>query len=266
MTFNDRFVSRYIAQAPLALALERSYECEILSRQKFERPILDLGCGDGVFATILFQEQVDTGIDPDASELSSAKRLSGYKELICCGGERIPKEDGSYKTILSNSVLEHIGPIQDVLKEARRILSDDGRMFITVPTHRFEQFTLINQMLCAFGLKERSKKFRSFFNRFWKHYHTYDAARWTRLFDESGFSVVSSREYNPKTTCLLHDGLVPLSIGSFLSRRFLRRWFLSPAVRRFYAPLLSALFAPVVRRFYPVSTEGGLIFFEIKKK
>jgi len=32
----------------MALAIERSLECELLSQQSFSRPILDLGCSDGL--------------------------------------------------------------------------------------------------------------------------------------------------------------------------------------------------------------------------
>ena len=63
--FKGNYLESYLRVAPAALAIERCFECEILSRQVFEPPVLDIGCGDGVFASVLFDEQVDLGIDPD---------------------------------------------------------------------------------------------------------------------------------------------------------------------------------------------------------
>ena len=140
-------ILEYISMAPLALAFERIVECRILSNKKFEHPLLDLGCGEGLFAKILFAEVIDTGVDPNARELSRAKELGAYKELIKCYGDKIPKPDGSYRTILSNSVIEHIPDIDPIFKEALRLLAPGGHMYITVPTNHFEKYTWISQIL-----------------------------------------------------------------------------------------------------------------------
>ena len=55
MRFKDNFLLNYLKKAPVPLAVERSLECEILSRQEFVRPILDIGCGEGIFASVLFR-------------------------------------------------------------------------------------------------------------------------------------------------------------------------------------------------------------------
>jgi hypothetical protein len=39
------FLYAYLDQAPTGLALMRAIECDLFSRQAFERPILDVGCG-----------------------------------------------------------------------------------------------------------------------------------------------------------------------------------------------------------------------------
>ena len=72
---------------PAPLAIERSHECDILPRQLFEHPILDVGCGDGLFSYCLFDEKLDTGIDPRTEELAHAQRYLGYEELIATTGD-----------------------------------------------------------------------------------------------------------------------------------------------------------------------------------
>ena len=265
MEFKDTFVRQYIKEAPLPLALKRSYECYILSRQKFEHPILDIGCGDGIFAAVLFDGKIDVGIDYDAGELDRAQKRGAYQELICCGAQQIPKQNGSFKTIFANSVLEHIIPIREVLKEARRLLADDGRVYLTLPTDKFDQYTVVNQCLVKLNMRTQAEGFRRSFNSFWKHYHCYNIEGWQKLFEECGLSVMRSREYNPKGSCLLNDLLVPFSFPSFLARKFLKRWFLFPNIRRFYSPILSDYFEKRILSQLKEDKDGGLVFFELKK-
>src|SRR4051794_9388664 len=104
MKFNDGFLASYIGVAPLALAFERVMECRILSSMPFERPILDIGCGEGLFARMLFAEKIDTGIDPNPHEIARAREWGVYTELLVCKGDAIAKPDGHYRTIFSNSV------------------------------------------------------------------------------------------------------------------------------------------------------------------
>src|SRR3954449_10499221 len=103
MRFNREFLGRYVSVAPIPLAIERSLECTILSQQNFQEPVLDIGCGDGLFASVLFAEKIDTGIDPNAVELEHAQRLGSYRRLIQCRGDAIPVPDGAFGTVFSNS-------------------------------------------------------------------------------------------------------------------------------------------------------------------
>ena len=48
--FNDNFLCNYLIDAPTPLAIERSWECILFSQEELKTPILDIGCGDGIFA------------------------------------------------------------------------------------------------------------------------------------------------------------------------------------------------------------------------
>src|SRR5947207_12297154 len=125
MKFKHNFFRNLLKEAPLPLAIERSLECQILFKEEFKHPVLDIGCGDGIFASILFDEKIDVGIDPNEMELERAKTYNIYVELIKCFGNAIPKPSRSFNTIFSNSVLEHIPDIESVLKEIHRLLSNE---------------------------------------------------------------------------------------------------------------------------------------------
>ena len=211
--------------------------------------MIDIGCGDGLYAKILFAEKLDTGIDPDPHERARARALGAYHELIQCHGASVPKPDGTYRAIFSNSVLEHIPDLAPVRKEAHRLLAPGGRFFFTVPSPNFERFTAINLMLEALGLMALSRRFRAFFNRFWMHYHTYPLEAWVALAKEAGFEVIEACTYDPKRICLFNAALTPFALPSKVVKAMTNRWFLLPGLRRMMAGPISVLAAtPPARR------------------
>lgn len=213
---------------------------------------------------MLFAEKIDTGIDPDPRELEHARALGGYHELIQCYGASIPKPDASYRTIFSNSVLEHIPEVKPVLKEAYRLLASGGRFYFTVPSPNFERFTVINLMLEALGMRTLSRSFRRFFNRFWAHYHTYPLEGWVALAKEAGFDLIEAYTYDPARTCLLNTMLTPFALPSKLVKGATNRWFLFPGLRRLLAGPISILAAPLLRGGEHAEN-GGLVFVALRK-
>jgi len=263
--FHDNFLPRYVREAPLPLAIERSIECELYTQLSFERPILDVGCGEGLFAKILFAEPIDTGIDPNARELERARELGAYNELIECYGNAIPKADATYRTVFSNSVLEHIPDLEPVLREVYRVLAPGGRFYFTVPSHRFDQYTVGNQVLSGVGLRGLAARFRAFYDRFWAHYHYYTLDGWQALARKCGFEVVESFTYDPKRVCLMNDALVPFSLPAMIAKKLTNRWVLVPWLHR----LLVAPMTSVAQRAMSDAArtdDGGLVFMSLVKK
>ena len=261
--FRSNFLASYVARAPLALAFERTLECRILSQQNFRPPVLDLGCGDGIFANTLFADVIETGIDPDKNELRQAGYSGSYRELICCVGSQIPKPDASYQTVLSNSVLEHIPDLSPVLSEVHRILAPGGCFYFTVPADNFEVWSALNQVLSRLGLARQSLSYRRFFNRFWRHYHAYPEAGWSAVATHAGFDVTEIFRYNAPRLALGNDLLTPLALPSMLLHKIARRWVVSTTLRRIaFFPFRSLFHLWLTPVKHP---EGCLVFVKAVK-
>jgi SAM-dependent methyltransferase len=55
--------------------------------------------------------------------------------LIECPVERMPFADGQFDAVVMSHLLEHCHNIGEALREVRRVLADDGRLFIFVPPY-----------------------------------------------------------------------------------------------------------------------------------
>lgn len=264
MKFNEDILERYLSLAPIPLAFERLLEARIYQSHSFQRPILDIGCGEGLFAKVVFSEKIDTGIDPNPHELERARNLGAYEELIECKGDAINKPDGSYNTAFSNSVLEHIPDVEPVFREVHRLLARGGKFYVTVPSHRFDEYSVINQALCAAGMRGLAGKYRSFFNEFWRHYHYYTPDEWSALAQRAGFTVTEVHTYGTKSVCLLNDFLVPFSLVSFVMKKLTNRWVLFPGLRRLVM-MPVAMAGHRVLEGGDIVQDGGLVFMELTK-
>jgi len=259
MIFNDSTLLHYMNEAPLALAFERALECRIYPHLPFERPILDLGCGDGLFARTLFREKIETGVDPDEHSIEEARNSGIYEEVLTCTGDGVPKPDGYYRTVFSNSVLEHIENIAPVFREVFRLLAPGGRFYFTVPSSSFCRYSFLNRALVLAGLDGLAEEYRRLYNNFWRHYHDYPREEWERRVKEAGFEVIASWNYGPQRIVTTNDLLVPFGILAYLSRRFTNRWILAPPLRRLIVRLLYPLAERWLRRGEK-SEDGGLVF------
>lgn len=264
MKFRNNFLLRYVEVAPAALAVERVLECEILTEQSFVPPILDIGCGDGIFASILFDEKIDTGIDLDADEIERAQKTGAYSELIACAGNAIPKADQSFKSILSNSVLEHIPDLTPVLKEAHRLLAPEGMFFVTIPTDRLEHNSAPARLFRALGLLRLEAWYGGFHNKFWQHHNVHSQEGWRALFEKAGFEVVEERLYASPNFSSFYDLLMPFAIPSILARRLFGRWLLLPRLRKYCAGFVGKIVGVIHERL-KLEAGSSLVFYALKR-
>lgn len=260
------FVAEYASRAPLALALERSMECQLYIDREFDGPILDVGCGDGCFIEVLFGRSVriDHGLDPDPQELERARRRGVYVDLLRAPADHIPLPDDSIGTVMSNSTLEHIPDLDPVLHEIFRVLRPSGRLYITVPTDKFDHYPFVYRLFSGLHLRGLAERFRRSYNAFWKHHHYYRPDEWRLRLERSGFEVEEVVEYASPLRCLVHDLLVPAALPAFLVKKVMDRYFVLPTVRRIVIRALRPAFPRNARQAVPHGS-GGLVFLVARK-
>ena len=256
----------YISRVPAALALERLAEIELHCRKQFDSPVLDLGCGDGIFAGLMFTESVDTGMDIDPVELERARNSGNYKQLILAPGDSVPLPENSFSTVFSNSVLEHIPEIEPVLREVLRLLKPGGNFYCTVPSDKFEHYSCINNLLTRFGMDRSARKYRKFYNRFWKHYHCYSVDQWQALAERCGFEVKECFSYNSAGMCLLNDLLAPCGAMGIINKKLFNRWTLLPKIRYAVFYPLAGLIKKILISHAGKTARGGLVYLHLSPK
>lgn len=264
MNYNTAILKKYVANAPLALAIERVVESKLYPLYDLRKPVLDIGCGEGLFAHIVFKDKIETGIDPDTTELRRANELGAYSELLECYGNNITKPDSSFNTIISNSVLEHIPDIEEVFVEAYRLLKPGGCFYFTVPSDKFEQYTFLTQLFQFLKLSKLEKYWRGFFNKFWVHYHCYTPNEWGAIGVRHGFKVEQAFAYCPKKVCMLNTFLTPFGLPGMIIKKTFNKWVVFPKIRSILLRPILGLVGKMISGAEKDSN-GGLVFVALRK-
>ena len=133
----DQILWAHLLDLPYFRAMLRAVEHSFYVDIPLERPILDLGAGDGHFASLVFEQPLEIGLDPWRAPLKEARARQAYQLLVQAEGSSMPYPDASFGSIISNSVLEHIDDIDAVLRDAQRVLKPGGRLCFACPTSVF---------------------------------------------------------------------------------------------------------------------------------
>jgi ubiquinone/menaquinone biosynthesis C-methylase UbiE len=95
--------------------------------------VLDLGCGMGATASYLYKNHgiKVTGIDPSDKLLKIAKKKNSFASFVVGSGEFLPFEQGSFECIIAECTLSLMHDLHVSLKEAYRVLENEGWFVIT---------------------------------------------------------------------------------------------------------------------------------------
>jgi SAM-dependent methyltransferase len=181
------------------VALWRAVELRTAAEETYERPLLDLGCGDGLIAQALFgaENPVDVGFDPWPEQLRRAAQSGMYRHVDLACGDRMPYADGTFATVFSNSVLEHIPDPQPVVREAARVLRPDGRFIFTVPSDAFRTLLDGYARRMAAGDRAGAEVYTRSVDRRLAHHHYHTPNEWGDILAAAGVALVAARYYIP---------------------------------------------------------------------
>lgn len=176
-------------------ALLRSFEADLLSHAQVEDPVLDLACGDGLVSALTFRRPLDEGCDLSERQLAKARERKQYRTLTLADARALPHSEASFATVISNSSMEHIPQVDQVISEVARVLRPEGRFVFTVPGPRFNEWFWIAWLCSRLGLPERGQQFVGNFNVLREHHNVLDREGWGRLLESAGFTDVKVAEY-----------------------------------------------------------------------
>lgn len=96
--------------------------------------VLDAGCGTGrYFETLLGQQAALVGVDFSAGMLRVARRKHPSAALVQADLQRAwPFHNASFDTVVCALVGEHLGELDRVFSEMRRVLRPGGRLIFSV--------------------------------------------------------------------------------------------------------------------------------------
>lgn len=206
-----------------AIVLFRSIEMKCLyaatREYDFAGPALDIGCGDGLIASLLFAEPLAYGIDNgEALDYQVAIDRQRYEKVLLESAEQMSLPDASIGFVFSNSVLEHIPAISLVLNETARVMQPGGLFVFTVPSQRYGQN--------LWGTRYFGRWYANMRNARLNHYNLWPFDRWKAELEKRGFIVEKAAGYMSRQALILWDRIALLTyLGNALRiKRPLRDW------------------------------------------
>ncbi len=217
----------HLRELPYFRALLRAVEARFYREFELRAPVLDLGCGDGHFATIAFERPLDVGLDPWSGPIREAARRGGYLSLVQADGGRMPFPDNYFNCAVSNSVLEHAVHIDQVLGEVGRVLKPGALFLFCVPNHNFSASLSIGRWMDRLGLHSLGEGYRRFFNRIARHQHLDPPEVWQARLSSAGFEIERWWHYYSPAAMRVSEWGHYLGLPSLVSRIITGRWILA---------------------------------------
>jgi len=118
---------------------------------------LDIGCGSGYSMQRAFEEKKCSvrGIDPEPFKHGVGRKydekVAGETEnpfkIVQGNGEALPFSDREFDIVYSSHVLEHAQNELKFLREAKRVLKDDGTFIVGMPTASMAYVNFISDII-----------------------------------------------------------------------------------------------------------------------
>lgn len=247
----------YLHFSPIALALFRSAELRPLAEVKLERPVLEVGCGGGLFARCALKDYVDVGLDISPRQVRRARATNCYERLDVADARSMPYADNSFRTVLAISVLEHIGGPQQTLGEIYRVLEPNGTFVATIVLRDLNEFLVVPRFLGRISLSRIGRAYVGAFDAVFRHASMHRQTEWDQMLEDAGFLVTERTTVVSRPTMRWFE----MFLCTAWPYRLLSRWNNRPLRPPRCSRLLATWMRNIVNR-----TGDGCCLFVIARK
>lgn len=152
-----------------------------------EGPILDLGCHSGTFTNVVLSKaktQQIYGIDISPSAIKLATKRIPYGKFMVADAAKLPFKDSFFEAVYCLEMLEHVDDPIMVLKEVKRVLKKNGKLFILVPSDN-KLFKLVWFLW-------------TMYYPHWRHAHvqSYNKGILEQVISQLGFKILKVKTFN----------------------------------------------------------------------
>ena len=161
--------------------------------------VLDSGCGNGRFYDSFIEKEVEYfGVDPSLNLIDIAKKNHPQGNFQVASGDSLPFSGNYFDKVFSIAVLHHIPSLDfrsQFLKEAKRVLKDDGYLILTVWNLK-EKVDKDFNLLSWFKRRKLDKGdvFLPWYGSNNTYFHCFNLEELVQLVKDSGFEVLDKGE------------------------------------------------------------------------
>jgi SAM-dependent methyltransferase len=232
----DHF-SKYFPHAPTALCIKECARLAALRELEVEGPILDVGCGDGLFAKVAFEHAEVWGIDIDGTEGRWAQASRAYTQIILGDITKAKLPTSFFKTCVANCSLEHVRDIQAALATIAGSLVPGGKAYLFVPNRDWASKFMTVRVLGALFGRKAGRLLQDGIDEFFQHHHLYDEQGWREVVARSPLEVVEIKPVLSTATTVAFEAFLLPSLLGWANKKLTTRWTNFPGIRRAAAPL-----------------------------
>ncbi|MBI2966771.1 MAG: class I SAM-dependent methyltransferase [Bacteroidetes bacterium] len=253
-------------------AASKTIEAGLFRKMEYRSPSLELGCGDGIFSSIMLDGKIiDIGSDylPEVAE--RARKYPCYKSVQVADATNLPFSDNSFKTVFFVHGIDHIQNKEPVIREAARVLQCGG-IFALSDVSEYWEMNYVSDFFETFGLVKPSHRYKKYRMKTSIIESIWTESQYRSAFQGSGFKILDFSYFD---SIPFHKVRALMRMFTLELMPVTRMWLLyiekiikkiSP-LKSIYKHVMEKSFLPFIESDEPecLKTKGGNLFIIAQK-